>query len=182
MRRWLLVVVLVSALGSPGDASQGAAPPLAPAIAAQRAGDYATAARLFGEAASVPSPIPEYALYLQADALSRQGNGAAAGIAAQAVEQAGDGPLLPAALLLAAREATRLGDYPSATAFYRRFLDRYPEHWDSPAARFGLAEVLEATGQREEALRLFRAIGSPRPCPSRPPRRATASAPSSTAR
>jgi soluble lytic murein transglycosylase len=158
MRRWLLVVVLVSALGSPGDASQGAAPPLAPALAAQRAGDYAAAARLFGEAASVPSPIPEYALYLQADALSRQGDGAAAGIAAQAVEQAGDGPLLPAALLLAAREATRLGDYPSATAFYRRFLDRYPEHWDSPAARFGLAEVLEATGQREDALRLFRAI------------------------
>ena len=158
MRRWLLVVVLLSALGSPGDASQGAAPPLAPALAAQRAGDYATAARLFGEAASVPSPIPEYALYLQADALSRLGDRVAAGIAAQAVEQAGDSPLLPAALLLAAREAARLGDYPSATAFYRRFLDRYPEHWDSPAARFGLAEVLEATGQHEDALRLFRVI------------------------
>ncbi len=158
MRRWLLVVVLLSALGSPGDASQGAAPPLAPALAAQRAGDYPTAARLFSEAASVPSPIPEYALYLQADALSRMGDRAAAGVAAQAVEQAGEGPLLPAALLLAAREATRLGDYPSATASYRRFLDRYPEHWDSPAARFGLAEILEATGQREDALRLFRGI------------------------
>ena len=158
MRRWLLVVVLLSALGSPGDASQGAAPPLAPALAAQRAGDYPTAARLFGEAASVPSPIPEYALYLQADALSRMGDRAAAGVAAQAVEQAGDGPLLPAALLLAAREAARLGDYASATPFYRRFLDRYPEHWDSPAARFGLAEILEATGQREDALRLFRGI------------------------
>jgi soluble lytic murein transglycosylase len=158
MRRWLLVVVLLSALGSPGDASQGTAPPLAPALAAQRAGDYATAARLFGEAASVPNPIPEYALHLQADALSRLGDRAAAEIASQAVERAGDGPLLPAALLLAAREAARLGDYPSATAFYRRFLDRYPEHWDSPSARFGLAEVLEATGQREDALRLFRVI------------------------
>jgi soluble lytic murein transglycosylase len=158
MRRWLLVVLLIAALGSPGDASQGAAPPLAAALAAQRASDFPTAARLFGESASVPSPIPEYALYLQADALARMGDPAAAGVAAQAVGQAGDGPLVPAALLLAAREASRLGEYPSATAFYRRFLDRYPEHWDSPGARFGLAEVLEATGQPEEARRLFRGI------------------------
>jgi peptidoglycan lytic transglycosylase len=158
MWRWLRALVLVSALASPGDASQGAAPPFAAALAAQRASDYPTAARLFGEAASVPSPIPEYALYLQADSLARIADRGAAVVAAQAVEQAGDGPLLPSALLLAAREAARAGDTAAAIGFYRRFLDRYPEHWESPGARFGLAEALEATGQGEEALRLFRGI------------------------
>jgi soluble lytic murein transglycosylase len=158
MWRWLRALVLVSALSSPGDASQGAAPPLPAALAAQRASDYPTAARLFGEAASVPSPVPEYALYLQADALSRIGDPGAPLVAALAVERAGDGPLLSSALLLAAREAARAGDTTAAIAFYRRFLDRYPEHWESAGARFGLAEALEATGQTEEALGLFRSI------------------------
>ncbi|HKZ04474.1 MAG TPA: transglycosylase SLT domain-containing protein [Methylomirabilota bacterium] len=158
MWRWLRVGLLIVTLAAPAVASQGAAPPLAAAIAAQRASDYPTAARLFREAASVPSPIPEYALYLQADALSRMGDGAAAEVAAQAVEQAGDGPLLGPALLLAAREAARAGETGPAIAFYRRFLDRFPEHWESAGARFGLAEALEATGQTEEALRLFRSV------------------------
>ena len=158
MWRWLRVGLLIVTLAAPAAASQGAAPPLAAAIAAQRASDYPTAARLFREAASVPSPIPEYALYLQADALSRMGDRGAAEVAAQAVERAGDGPLLGPALLLAAREAARAGDTGSAIAFYRRFLDRFPEHWESAGARFGLAEALEATGQGGEALRLFRSI------------------------
>lgn len=158
MWRWLRSLALIVALAAPAAASQGAAPPLAAALAAQRASDYPTAARLFGEAASVPNPIPEYALYLQADSLSRMGDRKAAGVAAQAVELTGEGPLLPSALLLAAREAARAGDTGSAMAFYRRFLDRYPEHWESPGARFGLAELLEATGQGEEAQRLFRSI------------------------
>ena len=158
MWRWLRVGLLIVTLAAPAVASQGAAPPLPAAIAAQRASDYPTAARLFREAASVPSPIPEYALYLQADALSRMGDRAAAEVAAQAVERAGDGPLLGPALLLAAREAARAGETASAIAFYRRFLDRFPEHWESAGARFGLAEALEATGQTEEALRLFRSI------------------------
>ena len=139
-------------------ASQGAAPPLAAAIAAQRASDYAAAARLFGEAASVPSPVPEYALYLQADALSRLGDPRAAAVAAQAVEQAGNGPLTSAALLLAARESARAGNPTAAIGYYRRFLDRAPEHFESAGARFGLAEALEATGQGEAAARLFREI------------------------
>src|SRR5215468_3743565 len=155
MWRWLRSLALIVALAAPAAASQGAAPPLAAALAAQRASDYPTAARLFGEAASVPNPIPEYALYLKADSLSRMGDR----VAAQAVElTGGHGPLLPSALLLAAREAARAGDTGNAMAFYRRFLDRYPEHWESPGARFGLAELLEATGQSEEARRLFRNI------------------------
>src|SRR5215813_13692499 len=158
MWRWLRSLALIVALAAPAAASQGAAPPLAAALAAQRASDYPTAARLFGEAASVPNPIPEYALYLQADSLSRMGDRGAAAVAAQAVELTGHGPLLPSALLLAAREAARAGDTGNAMAFYRRFLDRYPEHWESPGARFGLAELLEATGQGEEAQRLFRSI------------------------
>jgi peptidoglycan lytic transglycosylase len=158
MWRWLRTLALIVGLAAPAAASQGAAPPLPAALAAQRASDYATAARLFGEAASVPNPIPEYALYLQADSMSRMGDPGAAAVAAQAVERAADGPLLPSALVLAAREAARAGDTGRAIAFYRRFLDRYPEHWESPGARFGLAESLEATGQGEEALRLFRNI------------------------
>jgi tetratricopeptide (TPR) repeat protein len=158
MWRWLRVGLLIVVLTAPAAASQGAAPPLAAALAAQRASDYPTAARLFREAASVPSPIPEYALYLQADALSRMGDRGAAEVAAQAVEGAREGPLLPSALLLAAREAARAGDTGSAIAFYRRFLDRYPEHWESAGARFGLAESLEVTGQVEEAMRLFRSV------------------------
>ena len=158
MWRWLRTLALIVTLAAPAAASQGAAPPLAAALAAQRASDFATAARLFGEAASVPNPIPEYALYLQADALSRMGDRRAAAVAAQAVDAARGGPLLPSALLLAAREGARAGDTAGAMVFYRRFLDRYPEHWESPGARFGLAELLEATGQGEEAQRLFRSI------------------------
>jgi soluble lytic murein transglycosylase len=158
MWRWFRVGLLIVVLTAPAAASQGAAPPLAAALAAQRASDYPTAARLFREAASVPSPIPEYALYLQADALSRMGDRGAAEVAAQAVEGAREGPLLPSALLLAAREAARAGDTGSAIAFYRRFLDRYPEHWESAGARFGLAESLEVMGQVEEAMRLFRSV------------------------
>jgi soluble lytic murein transglycosylase len=158
MWRWLRTLALIVTLAAPAAASQGAAPPLAAALAAQRASNYPAAAQLFGEAASVPNPIPEYALYLQADSLSRMGDRRAAEVAAQAVAATGDGPLLPSALLLAAREAARAGDTGSAMAFYRRFLDRYPEHWESPGARFGMAELLEAAGQPEDARRLFRSI------------------------
>src|SRR5262249_17968488 len=69
-----------------------------------------------------------------------------------------DGPRPPRAPRLPARGAAGAGDPGTAMAFYRRFLDRYPEHWESPGARFGLAELLEATGQGEEAQRLFRSI------------------------
>src|SRR6185369_7007971 len=104
MWRWLLTLALIVTLAAPAAASQGAAPPLAAALAAQRASNYPAAARLFAEAASVPNPIPEYTLYLLADSLSRMGDPRAAAVAAEAVSAAGDGPLLPSALLLAARE------------------------------------------------------------------------------
>src|SRR4030095_1172753 len=126
MWRWLRTLALIVGLAAPAAASQGAAPPLAAALAAQRASDYATAARLFGEAASVPNPIPEYALYLQADSMSRMGDPGAAAVAAQAVERAADGPLLPSALVLAAREAARARETGRAVAVYRPPLLRSP--------------------------------------------------------
>jgi len=170
-RRGVLALVVLT-VASVALASQGAAPILSPgsppgraqidgvalALATQRAGDLPAAARLFGEAAAMAGPIPEYARQLQAEALARLGDPEAARVAVQAVEQAGAGPLLPAALLLAARESARVGDLAGAMVLYRRFLDRFPEHGDSPAARYGLAAALEATGQGEEALRLFRGI------------------------
>ena len=165
-RRGVLALVVLT-VTSVALASQGAAPLLpgltqgdviALALVTQRGGDLTTAARLYGEAAAMAGPIPEYALHLQADALARLQDPAAPRVATLAVEQAGSGPLLPAALLLAARESARVGDQVGAIGFYRRFLDRYPEHGDSPAARFGLAAALESTGEGEEALRLFRGI------------------------
>lgn len=169
-RRGILALVVLT-VASVALASQGAAPippegspgraqadAIALGLATKRARDLPAAARLFGEAAAMVGPIPEYALYLQADTLAQLQDPAAPGAATQAVELAGSGPLLPAALLLAARESARVGDPAGAIVPYRRFLDRYPEHGDSPAARFGLADALEATGQGEEALRLFRGI------------------------
>ena len=165
-RRGALALVVLT-VTSVALASQGAAPLLpgrtqgdviALALVTQRGGDLTTAARLYGEAAAMTGPIPEYALHLQADALARLQDPAAPRVATLAVEQAGTGPLLPAALLLAARESARVGDQVGAIDFYRRFLDRYPDHGDSPAARFGLAAALESTGEGEEALRLFRSI------------------------
>ena len=166
---WLrgVLAFVVLTVTSVALASHGAAPLLpgltqgdviALALVTQRGGDLTTAARLYGEAAAMACPIPEYALHLQADALARLQDPAAPRVATLAVEQAGSGPLLPAALLLAARESARVGDQVGAIGFYRRFLDRYPEHGDSPAARFGLAAALESTGEGEEALRLFRGI------------------------
>ena len=170
-RRGVLALVVLT-VASVALASQGAAPippegsqpgrvqadAIALAVTTQRAGDLPAAARLFGEAAGLAGPLPEYALYLQADVLARLQDPAAPGVATQAVELAGSGPLLPAALLLAGRESARVGDLAGAIVFYRRFLDRYPEHGDSPAARFGLATALESTGEGEEALRLFHGI------------------------
>jgi soluble lytic murein transglycosylase len=170
-RRGVLALVVLT-VSSVALASQGAAPlppggnlpgraqadGIALGLATQRAGDLPAAARLFGEAAAMAGPIPEYALHLQADALALLQDAAAPRVATQAVEQAGSGPLLPTALLLAARESARVGDFAGAIVFYRRFLDRYPDLGDSAIARFGLAAALESTGEAEEALRIFRGI------------------------
>ena len=137
---------------------------LASALAQHRNGDARAAAHGFANIAAARTPIPEYALLLQAEALSRLGDPAGAREAAlRAAEKAGDGPLLDDALLLAAREAARAGDDAGAALHYRRFLDRYPEHAESAGARYALAQALLATGQPAEALRFLRAvwIGAP---------------------
>ncbi|MBI2527498.1 MAG: transglycosylase SLT domain-containing protein [Candidatus Rokubacteria bacterium] len=145
---------------------------LASALAQHRNGDAKAAARDFADIAAAPTPIPEYALLLQAEALSRLGDPAGAReVALRAAEKAGNGPLLDDALLLAAREAARAGDDAGAALHYRRFLDRYPEHPESAGARYALAQALLATGRPAEGLRLLRAIwigapGSPQADPA----------------
>src|SRR5262245_41697604 len=67
---------------------------MAAAVAAYQAGDWKTSAQAFAESVPAATLIQEYALYLQADSLSRLGDTAAARAAEQAVERAGDGPLL----------------------------------------------------------------------------------------
>lgn len=132
---------------------------LAAAVTAYQAGDWPTAARGLAEVAPSSAPIQEYASYLQAESLARAGDVAGARAAAdQAVAGAGDGPLLPIALFLAARQSAAAGDPAAAIGLYRRFLDRYPDHFASVAARLALGEALEATGAGAEAMRVYRAI------------------------
>jgi soluble lytic murein transglycosylase len=149
-----------------------AAPPAAPArlapelrdrwqaaLAAYRASDWRTAARELGALAAAPSPIAEYALYLQADSLGRGGDPAAARAPAQlALDRVPDGPLAAPALLLAAQQASRAGDEGAAAGFYRRFLDRAPEHPEAVRARLAMGQSLIATGQPAEAARALRAV------------------------
>ena len=132
---------------------------LAQAVTSYEAADWTTAARAFAEAAPAAAPISEYAYYLQAEGLARSGDAAGARVAAlKAVENAADGPLLPAALLLAAREASKSGDEAIATLCLRRFLERYPEHPDSAAARLALGQSLEAQNLGAEAVAAYRAL------------------------
>ncbi len=134
------------------------------AVAAYQSGDWKTAAQGLADVGTAAAPIREYTLYLEGTSLSRLGESAGARAAAeQAIERTGDGPLLPAALLLAAREASTAGDEAAAARWLRRFVDRFADRAEAPAARLALGQSLEATGARAEALGLYRALwlGSP---------------------
>ena len=110
-----------------------------------------------------PSPIADYALYLQADARSRMGDRAAAGAGGAG---GGAGRRRPPAARGPAPRRSR-GRAPRGRSQRHRVLSPLPRPLsrarDSPAARFGLAESLDATGQREEAARLFRGSGCTAP-------------------
>lgn len=129
------------------------------ALAARGAGDWRAAADGFAAAAVMSTPIPEYALYLQAENLARLGEAkSASGVAAQAAEKAADGPLAAPALLLAGQQASRHGDEAAALGLYRGFVDRFAHHPDAPSARLGLGRALEASGAPSEAVRVYRLL------------------------
>jgi soluble lytic murein transglycosylase len=169
MRGLLLVLAVLGWLAGAAPAALAASPSarlpdesrdrVGAAVARYRAGDWGAAAKELAEAARTPTVIQEYILYLQADSLSRAGDAAGArGAAAQATERADTGPLVPAALLLAAREASRSGDEAAAAGLLQRFLEKYPDLPESAGARLALGQALEATGQGAEALRTYRRL------------------------
>ena len=79
MRRWAAAACLVSVVLL-GAAPAGVGPDLrdrfVAALAAQKAGDWPTAAKEFGDSAWAGTPLEDYALLLQAESLQRQGDAA----------------------------------------------------------------------------------------------------------
>ena len=157
----------VASAGAAASADAAAPPRLSPeareriaaAVAAYQAGDWKTAAQGLADVGTAAAPIREYTLYLEGTSLSQLGDAAGARAASErALERAGDGPLLPAALLLAAREASTAGDEAAAARWLRRFVDRFADRAEAPAARLALGQSLEATGARAEALGVYRAL------------------------
>src|SRR5215468_9213729 len=146
MRRYLVVLcALALLLGSLPARAAGPAPVrlspearerFAAAMAFYRAGDWAQAAREFGEASAIAAPIAEYALLQQADSLARLGGlagGGAAGCRPLAREPGG-GPRAPprrrAGLAHGGRRRGRraLAPLPRALPRSRRSFSRAPSH------------------------------------------------------
>src|SRR5262249_20955483 len=169
MRRYLvLLCALALLLGSLPARAAGPAPVrlspearerFAAAMAFYRAGDWAQAAREFGEVSANAAPIAEYALLQQADILA--GLGDIAGSRAPA-QQAADLPpesrAVAPALLLAADQASRTGDDVAAAALWRRFLERFPDHAEASRARLRMGQSLAAAGRPTEAAAAFREL------------------------
>src|SRR5215470_4600991 len=140
MRRYLVVLcALALLLGTLPARAAGPAPVrlspdarerFAAAMAFYRAGDWAQAAREFGEASAIAAPIAEYALLQQADSLARLGDIA----------------------------ASRAGDDAAAAALWRRFLERFPDHAEASRARLRMGQSLVAAGRPAEAATAFREL------------------------
>src|SRR5215470_15429798 len=173
MRRYLVVLcALALLLGTLPARAAGPAPVrlspdarerFAAAMAFYRAGDWAQAAREFGEASAIAAPIAEYALLQQADSLARLGDIAASRAAAQqAADLSPESRAVAPALLLAADQASRTGDDAAAAALWRRFLDRFPDHAEASRARLRMGQSLAAAGRSTEAAAAHRAGGAGR--------------------
>src|SRR5215469_125267 len=169
MRRYLVVLcALALLLGSLPARAAGPAPVrlspearerFAAATAFYRAGDWAQAAREFGEASAIAAPIAEYALLQQADSLARLGDIAASRAAAQqAADLSPESRAVAPALLLAADQASRTGDDVAAAALWRRFLERFPDHAEASRARLRMGQSLVAAGRPAEAATAFREL------------------------
>jgi soluble lytic murein transglycosylase len=126
------------------------------ALAALRSEDWNTAASEFAEPGWRSTPLADYAVLFQAEALLQAGDAAAA--RAQAQRAAGDtaeSRIAPSALLAAATVLSGAGDDAGAAALYRRFLTRHGDHPGAARARLSLAQALLAAGRVPEAARAF---------------------------
>jgi soluble lytic murein transglycosylase len=129
------------------------------AVTAYRAGDWAQAAREFGEVSRIAAPIAEYALLQQAESLARLGDAAGSRAAAQqAADASPDTRAVPPALLLAAEQASRTGDDAGAAGLWRRFLDRFSDYAEAPRARLRMGQSLAAAGRPADAAAAFREL------------------------
>ena len=161
MKRLTGAVFLLSILLL-GAAPAGLPPDLrerfAAGLAAHKAGDWAAAAREFGDPAWATTPLQDYARLYQAESVLRQGDAPAArALAARAADRTSDG-LTPSALLRAASVLTEAGDPASAVVLLQRLLTRYPDQADGIRARYALGETLVAAGDQKEAAVVFGAL------------------------
>ncbi|HEY7204686.1 MAG TPA: transglycosylase SLT domain-containing protein [Methylomirabilota bacterium] len=129
------------------------------ALAAQKAGDWQTAAKEFGDPAWAGTPLEDYALLLQAESLQRLGDLAAARpLIAQAVDRKPETGLSASALVRAAGVLSEAGDPAGAVTLLRRVLSQYPDYPDATRTRYALGEALIGAGDQAEAARVFSAL------------------------
>jgi soluble lytic murein transglycosylase len=160
-------LALAALLLGPAAAAAQAPPPPTPelerawaqAVEAYQQGDTGPLVRELGAAAARESAIGDYAHYLLAEALARDGDlaaarAAAAGVAARWHESR----LAPRALLLAATLADRAGDEAEAQPLLARLVARYPDAPEVAEALYLLALGAEARGQRDLAALTYREL------------------------
>jgi soluble lytic murein transglycosylase len=162
MRRWTAAVCFLS-LTLLGAAPAGLAPEMrdrfVAAMAAQKAGDWQSAAKEFADSVWAGTPLEDYALLFQAESLVRQGDTAAARpLIAQAADRKPETGLTPSGLVRAASVLNGAGDPAGAVALLRRVLSQYPDYPDATRTRYALGEALVGAGEQAEAARVFSAL------------------------
>src|SRR6266849_5382137 len=145
----LFVALLASVSTAAGPAPVRLAPEtrdrFAAALQSYRAGDWATAARELADIARSAAPIGDYALLYQAESLARLGDAADARLVAQQIpDQWPDSRAVPAALTLAAEQASRAGDEAGAAGLWR--------------VRLAWAQALANAGRLGEAAAAYREL------------------------
>ena len=129
------------------------------AVDAHRAGDWTAAAREFGDAAWIGTPLEDYALLFRADSLLRQGETAEArSLAARATDRTPESGLSPSALVWAAAVQSAAGDPGAAVRILERVLGSHPDRLDASRTRYLLGEAQLATGDQPAAAKTFAAL------------------------
>ena len=129
------------------------------AVDAHRAGDWTAAAREFGDAAWIGTPLEDYALLFRADSLLRQGETAEArSLAARATDRTPESGLSPSALIWAAAVQSAAGDPGAAVRILERVLGSHPDRLDASRTRYLLGEAQLATGDQPAAAKTFAAL------------------------
>jgi soluble lytic murein transglycosylase len=128
-------------------------------LAAHKSGDWAVAAKEFGDPAWAGTPLEDYALLFQAESQLRQGDVASArALAAQAADRTPESGLTPTALIRAAAVLREAGDPVGAVTVLQRVLVRLADAPDAARARYALGEAQLAAGDQKEAARVFQVL------------------------